>query len=139
MSDLLLTLYHDTENISEKNYLLFAAKAYDNPHCIDMEEFYSDLATIVCLKKLFSRYHTGKVLKSRLILNHLISFYNVFEYHAATKMLFFKIDKKYHPYLKTFLVYLSRCPDFLLIEGQFINIRDIPIDRDLEKALEEKC
>jgi len=38
----------------------------------------------------------------------LVVFYNVFEAHAATRILFFKVEKEYHPVLKTFLVYLNK-------------------------------
>ena len=50
----------------------------------------------------------GKVLKERLIINHLVTFYNVFESKAATRILFYKVEKEFHPILKTFLVYLNR-------------------------------
>ena len=50
-------------------------------------------------------------MKERLILNHLISFYNVFENKAATRLLFFRVGEQYHSLLKTFLVFLNRMPD----------------------------
>ena len=50
------------------------------------------------------------ILKERLIINHLVTFYNVFENHAATRILFYKVEKEYHPVLKTFLVFLNRIP-----------------------------
>jgi len=49
-------------------------------------------------------------MKERLIINHLIVFYNVFEVKAATRILFFKVEKEYHPVLKTFLVFLNKMP-----------------------------
>ena len=49
-------------------------------------------------------------MKERLILNHLIIFYNVFDMDAATKMLFYKMEDKFKPLLKTFLVYLNYLP-----------------------------
>jgi hypothetical protein len=59
---------------------------------------------------LFKRYHDDSVLKERLIINHLVTFYNVFENVAATRILFYKVEKEYHPILKTFLVFLNRIP-----------------------------
>ena len=50
-------------------------------------------------------------MKERLILNHLISFYNVFENEAATRLLFFRVGSEYHSLLKTFLVFLNRMPE----------------------------
>ncbi len=46
-----------------------------------------------------------------MILNHIIIFYNVFEMEAATKMLFYRMEDKFKPLLKTFLVYLNYFPD----------------------------
>jgi hypothetical protein len=60
---------------------------------------------------LFNRYREDNVLKERLILNHLISFYNVFENKAATRLLFFRVGTEYHSLLKTFLIYLNRMPE----------------------------
>ena len=45
----------------------------------------------------------GEELKTRLILNHIICFYNVFDKYSATRIWFFKIDREFWPVLKTFL------------------------------------
>ena len=50
-------------------------------------------------------------MKERLILNHLISFYNVFDNKAATRLLFFRVGEQYYSLLKTFLVFLNRMPE----------------------------
>ena len=63
------------------------------------------------LKRLFNRYKEDGVLKERLILNHIISFYNVFENEAATRLLFFRVGKEYYSLLKTFLVFLNKMPE----------------------------
>jgi len=99
-----------TEKIDETNFLLFAAKHYDNPSCFDTTEFYEDLNRLKYLKRLFSRYDETGELKERLILNHIIVLYNLFGVPAATKMLFFKLKDYYH-LLKPFLVFLNYCPD----------------------------
>jgi hypothetical protein len=101
--------------LNENNYLLFSAKYYENPNCMDISEFYSDLSIIVHIKKLLSKYLSSGVLKERLLLNHLICFFNVFEPIAAIKILFFKIEEIHHVNLKTVLVFLDRCPDFLKV------------------------
>ena len=59
-------------DLTAKNYVMFAMKNYDNPQCLDIEEFYSDLNRIKYLKRLFKRYVTTDELKERLILNHII-------------------------------------------------------------------
>ncbi len=123
-------------DLNDSNFILFAAKHYDNPHCYDMDEFYKDLSTPIHVKKLFTRYHQNGILKDRLLLNHVVSFYNVFSSYAATKILFFKTEKKYYTYLKTVLTYLDRCPTSVIINSKEINLSDISIDDAMLKQLE---
>ena len=92
------------------NYMMFALLHYDNPHCKDITEFFEDIKRLHYIRRLFKRYYDDNVLKERLIINHLVTFYNVFENKAATRILFYKVEKEYHPVLKTFLVFLNRIP-----------------------------
>ena len=104
-------------NLTEENFTLFAMKHYDNPHCRGLTEFNDDLKKFKYLKRLFRKYRVGGGLKERLILNHIIVIYNLFGVDAATNMLFFKIDIKYWPQLKSFLMYLNVMPpDNLMVE-----------------------
>ena len=96
--------------LTNENYLMYALLHYDNPHCIDIKEYFEDVRKLKYIKRLFNRYKEDGVMKERLILNHLISFYNVFENEAATRLLFFRVGKEYHSLLKTFLVFLNRMP-----------------------------
>lgn len=112
--------------LNEENFLLYAIKNYDNPECKSMAEFEEDLNRFVYLKRLFRKYHKTGELKERLILNHLITFYNVFGVQAATKILFYKIEPELHYILKTFLVYLNYVPHEVSKE----NIRILEIDMD---------
>ena len=96
--------------LTNENYLMFALLHYDNPHCIDIKEYFEDVRKLKYIKRLFNRYKEDGVIKERLILNHLISFYNVFENDAATRLLFFRVGQEYYSLLKTFLVYLNRMP-----------------------------
>lgn len=123
--------------LNDSNFLLYAAANYTNT-VYDNEEFFDDLKKIKYLKRLFSRYHDKEELKERLILNHLITIYNVFNPEAATRMLFYRIDEQYWHVLKTFLVFLQYMPDIvrdLEIEGNHIVSGLIPIDRDIVKVL----
>ena len=90
---------------------MYALLHYDNPHCIDIKEYFEDVRKLKYIKRLFNRYKEDGVMKERLILNHLISFYNVFENAAATRLLFFRVGTEYHSLLKTFLIYLNRMPE----------------------------
>ena len=97
--------------LTNENYLMYALLHYDNPHCVDIKEYFEDVRKLKYIKRLFNRYREDGVMKERLILNHLISFYNVFSNEAATRLLFFRVGKEYHSLLKTFLVYLNRMPE----------------------------
>ena len=89
----------------------YAMQNYKNPSCSGREEFEEDINRIKYIKRLFGRYFSTGELKERLILNHIIIFYNVFEMEAATKMLFYRMEDKFKPLVKTFLVYLNYLPE----------------------------
>tara|TARA_R100000908_G_C3691131_1_gene105496 strand:+ start:230 stop:598 length:369 start_codon:yes stop_codon:yes gene_type:complete len=101
----------DHKYFDEDVFLVYAMDNYNNPSCSDRTEFEEDLNRIKYIKRLFGRYLSTGELKERLILNHIIIFYNVFEIEAATKMLFYRMEDKFKPLLKTFLVYLNYLPD----------------------------
>lgn len=118
------------DSLNETNFFLYAAKHYTNPYCYDTVEFYDDLSRFKYLKRLFSRYEETGELKERLILNHIITIYNIFGVEPATRMLFFKLQG-YHKYLKPFLVLLNYMPETVRsigLEGKDIISSDIPLD-----------
>ena len=81
------------------------------------------------IKRLFNIYKNDGQLKERLILNHLIVFYNVFPALAGTRILFYKIEEQFWPMLKTFLIFLDRMPDKIeSIRGKTILATDIKLD-----------
>jgi len=96
--------------LTSGNYMMYALLHYDNPHCKDIKEFFEDIKRIHYIRRLLKRYYSEGILKERLILNHLITFYNVFEAGAATRILFFRVEKSYHPTLKTFLIFINKMP-----------------------------
>lgn len=98
------------EPLNDKNYIRYAMKNYNNPSG-GVEEFEEDMARIVYLKRLFRKYHNCGILRERLVLNHIITFYNVFGVEIATRLLFFRIEPELHYILKTFLVFLQYLSD----------------------------
>ena len=86
--------------LTDDNIVNFAMKNYNNPSCKNIEEFQEDFNRIKYVKRLFNRYETTGVLRERLILNHIITFYNVFGVVAGTRMFFNRIDKSQYPILK---------------------------------------
>lgn len=122
--------------LTEKNIIMYAMKHYDNPQCVDVEEFYDDIKRINYIRRLFVRYKKTGELKERLILNHLIILFNVFPIEVATNLLFFKIESDYWTSLKTFLVYLNYMPDKLtFIENCEVITSDIPLDGNIITVL----
>jgi len=98
------------ETLTNKNFDLFAAKSYNNPECMDVEEFKDDLKRFKYLKRLLRRYADHGDLQERLILNHLIVIYNVFGIEAANKMVWFKVEDEHYHYIKPFLIFLHFLP-----------------------------
>lgn len=123
------------DELTDENFLLFAAKHYWPVH-YSISEFNSDLKRIIYIKRLIKKYKKSGILAERLILNHLILLFNVFEPTlAVNKMLFFKIEKLYHPQLKTFLIYLDRIPQYIEINNTRTLSSEIPVDLEIAKIL----
>ena len=124
------------DDLNEKNFLLYAMKHYENPQCVEVEEFNDDLKKIKYIKRLLNQYAIEGVLKERLLLNHIIVFYNVFSVEAATRILFYKLEEQFWPMLKTFLFYLNFLPDKIeSINGKTILTTDIPMDQGIVDSL----
>ena len=101
------------EILNKDNFILYCMKHYDNPQCTSVKEFEEDLNRILYLQKLLTRYINNKdELRERLILNHLIVLFNLFN-DAIVNILFYKLEKEYWNILITFLIYLNRMPDTL--------------------------
>jgi hypothetical protein len=101
----------DFSVLNTQNYMMYAMRNYENPQCVGIDEFIEDLHRIKYLKRLFRRYLDTGELKERLILNHLITFYNVFGIEAATRLIFYRMNEEYYPLVKTFLVFLNLFPE----------------------------
>ena len=106
----------DFSTLTPENINMFAMKHYDNPSCVDEQEFLDDMKRFKYLKRLFRKYDTSKDLKMRLIINHIIVLANVFGVDAATSLLFFKIEKNHWSILKAFLVFLHYMPENDLVD-----------------------
>ena len=119
--------------LTDDNYTFFAIRAYCNSQCQNLDEFHEDLNRTKYLKRLFRRYQATGQLRERLILNHIIIFYNVFGVEPATRLLFFKIEEELHPLLKTFLVYLNYCPEQNIPESK--NLIGLPLDEEVIHVL----
>jgi len=123
------------DDLKEENFLIYAMKCYNSPNCI-MSEFENDLKRTKYLKRLFRRYKITKLLKERLILNHIILLNNVFGPENTSRILFYKVDERDYDILKTFLCYLKIMPEMIYgINGKNISSYDIPMDSNVAEIL----
>jgi hypothetical protein len=113
--------------LTEDNFLLYAAQNYTKHKCISINEFYEDLDKIKYIKRLLNRYKKTGIIQERLVLNHLTLLCNVFEISALNKMLFFKLEKSNHSALKTFMIFMN-----LLKSDEHV---EIPLDFNLISIL----
>jgi hypothetical protein len=121
--------------VNDSNFMMYAIKHYESPSCTGEEEFRGDLARIRSISRSFSRYRKTGEINERLVLNHFIILYNVFEYKALTNMLVFKLQD-YLDYVKPFLILINYWPD--RIEGGFetpIIGTDVSMDMELVEKL----
>lgn len=114
---------------------MYAIKNYDNPSCTGLKEFDDDLKRLRYIKRLLGRYQATGEIKERLVINHLVVLYNVFGSGAATNMLFFKIQERFWPELKTFLVFLNYMPETIVVGNKTFKGSDIVIDERIAGIL----
>lgn len=117
------------EKLTSKNFKLYAAQHYNNPECLDVEEFNQDVNRFKYIKRLLKRYELTGDLQERLILNHLIVLFNVFGIDAGNRMIWYKVNEEHWHYIKPFLVYLHYLPEDMKV--------DIVMDPHIVEVLRE--
>jgi hypothetical protein len=120
------------EKLCPNNFVMYAMKMYSNSLCTGIDEFKEDVCRIKYVKRLLIKYKKNNDLKERLILNHLIILQNVFGAEACTRILFYKLPKDLHSYLKTFLDYLQYLPPSI----PEVNLNKIELDQRIQKILQ---
>lgn len=117
------------DELTSKNFELYAARHYRNNQCLDIKDFYEDMSRFSYVLRLLRKYKDTNEINTRLVLNHIITIYNVYDISAANKMMFFKIDEDLHSVVKTFLIFLNYLP-----ESQQGNTK---LDLQIAKELQE--
>ena len=115
--------------LNKDNFLLFAIRYYENPNSSTQEEFQEDLKRFKYVKRWLKKYHDSGTINSHLLLNHMIVIFNCWG-DAALPMLFFKLDKSYWSYLKSFLLFMDRIPEYPRTSLDDINL-DLNIYNEL--------
>jgi hypothetical protein len=126
-------IFHE---LNSDNFLLFAIKHYENPQAVTKEDFEKDLNHFKYIKRLLKRYKNGGELKIHLLLNHFIILYNIFG-EATTPMLFFKIDRELWSFMKTFIVFLGKLPEYPKCYIHDIVMDDVCV-KELQKVFDGK-
>lgn len=115
--------------LNKDNFLLFAIKHYVNPKSSTQDDFMEDLNRFRYIKRWLRRYHESGSMNSHLLLNHILIVFNCWQ-EAALPMLFYKLEPKYWGYVKSFLVYLDRIPEY-----PHTNLHDIESNQDILNEL----
>ena len=68
------------------------------------------------IKRLLYKFRKTGILKTRLILNHVIILQNMFGVEASVRILFFKVPLELHSSLKSFFQYLNYIPPYPIPE-----------------------
>lgn len=124
-------------NLTEKNTLLYAARNYTNINCSGTAEFYEDYKRLIYLKRIFIKYQKTSEIKEKLVYNHLIVLYNVFNDLPITRILFVKLNNHLH-ILKPFLIMMDKMPDVVPnINNEDIYTADIPMDINIIRILRQ--
>ena len=117
------------DELNQNNHLMFAIKHYENPQSVTVDDFMEDMKKFKYLKRLLKRYNSTGVLRINLIMNHLIVLFNVFG-EGTLPLLMYKLEKEYWSVLKTFVLYLNRCPPAGTLEH-------IPVDNNVQEILDQ--
>lgn len=123
------------DELTDDNFMIFAAKHYMNPHCRGIDDFNDDLNHFKYLKRLFNRFQKDGILKINLIIGHIIVLYNVFEAQAMTRMLFHKIEEDQWSLLKPFLIMLNHLPEQIVEGSRIINTVEIQLNKEIVAEL----
>jgi len=105
----------DFPELNKKNFLTYMASHYSEPLTDDPDDddFYADLQRIKYIKRLLSKYKTKGVLKTRLMINHIVILMNTLGPFATTRILLHKVEPEHHEVLSTFLHELNALSDYL--------------------------
>ncbi len=114
--------------VTNDNFGLVAAKYYEDISATD-QEFQEDVRRFSLIKRLFNVYLRTGELKERLILNHLIVIFNVFDI-AAVPLLFYEL-RDYLSLLVPFLVSLDRLPTKVVD----LHTSTVPLDQKVVECL----
>ena len=105
--------------LDKKNFEKYAFKHYRNVYADDKKEFQDDLRKSQYARKLATKIVNGKDVNIRLLVNHVILFFNVFETDAAKELMMFHCNDAEKRVFKTIFEYLSYLHESDWVEVKF--------------------
>lgn len=114
--------------LTDDTFQLYAIKHYSNHGSFSIYEFEDDLKLFTLIKRLLSKDNCN----IHLLLNHIITVFNIFD-TAALYILLYKIEEEKWNDLFTYLVFINRLPN--KINGYNINISDYTLNPKIVEEL----
>ena len=99
------------DELNNDNFELYAAKHYSNPACLTIDDFKEDIARFKYVNRLLRKYYETGEIQIRLLVNHIIIIFNMFNISAANRMIFYRVDTRHWGIIKTILLYLNLLPE----------------------------
>jgi len=106
------------------------ASHYGNSLVDDEDDLYDDLQRIKYIKRLLSKYKEKGVLKTRLMINHIVILMNTLGPFTTTRVLLYKIAPEHHEVLSTFLYELNALDENLS--------KEMTYDSDVLKLIKDE-
>ena len=108
---------NDHETLTNENWINYAIESINVNGGYDIEEvIMEDFREISFIKRMLNKYRNSGTLKTRLLLNHLITLFNIFDHRAIARILFLRVGD-HHSELKTCFTFLGVMPQDLGIVG----------------------
>ncbi len=95
--------------ITEENLIELAVSYYHNIGCTGETEFERDLDIAKKVSQQLNKIaREDPKANPRLLMNYVVTLFNVFEFIFARELLIFCVDEKLHPRLKALLMVTNR-------------------------------
>lgn len=110
--------------------MIMACKAYTG-HTINKMEFDKDIKKISQISRFLTRYTNDYEINLRVLINVIITFFNVFDLEIGIKLVLFRIPSTLHNKFCTVLVFLNLLP--VSIKNEY----NLEVDKEFLLELEE--
>lgn len=120
--------------LSRDNIVIYAAKHYEVKSSLTVEEFHSDLKKSKHIGRLLRLSSTEGAVKERLLLNHIIVFFNCFGSKAGSNILFMESEGA-HSQLKAYMDFLGYTPRVIEYDDLCFHTDSIQADPNVAEII----